>query len=411
MTAGGGAAGQTAPRGSIFTAIQRYPSFRLLWIGTVATNLGQWMQNIALGWQMLVLTDSAFMVGMIAFASGIPYLVVALPAGALIDRVDERRLLLVAQWCAMVVAGLLAALILLGWAEPWHLIVAAGLNGTIMAVNQMVRQTLVPALVSREHMANAVSLNSAGANAMRIIGPSIAGIVIGAFGAGVCFVLQAVALVGALATTVRIEPIEHARTGIAAGGILDGWHEVRKRPALGSLILITAIPAVLVFPYIQMMPVFARDVFEIGPSGLGLLMAASGVGALTGALTAATMDRVARKGRVVMLLTVIYCLAVSGFAISPHPALAMLGLLISGITGSIFGSLTSTLVLLLADPRVRGRVMAVYTLTNGFTPFGALALGAAAEAFGAPPAVGIACAVSALLTGICVVFMISLREA
>jgi MFS family permease len=410
MTAEGGAASQTAPRGSIFTAIQRYPSFRMLWIGTVATNLGQWMQNIALSWQMLILTDSAFMVGMIAFAAGIPYLVVALPAGALIDRVDERKLLMVAQWAAMAVATALAALILLDLAEPWHLIVAAGLNGTIMAVNQMVRQTLVPGLVSREHMANAVSLNSAGANAMRILGPSIAGVIIGAFGAGVCFVLQAVALAGALVTTMRIEPLENVRTGIAPGGVLDGWHEIRKRPALGSLILITAVPALLVFPYIQMMSVFARDVFDIGASGLGFLMAASGVGALTGALVAATMDKVQRKGRVVMMLTVIYCLAVAGFAISPHPALAMLGLMISGVTGSIFGSLTGTLVLLLTEARVRGRVMAIYTLTNGFTPFGALAIGAASEAFGAPPAVGIASAIAALLTGICVTFMKELRE-
>ncbi len=411
MKSRGNSARTATPRGSIFTALQRYPAFRLLWIGTVATNLGQWMQNIALGWQMLVLTDSAFWVGIIAFASGIPYLVVALPAGALIDRVDERRVLMVAQWSAMIVAICLAALILAGWAEPWHLIVAAALNGTIQAFNQMVRQTLVPALVSREHMANAVSLNSAGANAMRIIGPSIAGVVIGAFGAGVCFVLQAVALVGALLTTRRIEPIENQRSGIAAGGILDGWYEVRKRPALSSLILLTAIPAVLVFPYIQMMPVFARDVFDIGPSGLGILMAASGLGALTGALTAATMDRVVRKGRTVMMLTVVYCSAVCGFAISPHPALAMLGLFISGVTGSIFGSLTSTLVLLLADVRVRGRVMAVYTLTNGFTPFGALALGALAEAFGAPPAVGIACALAVVLTSGCFFFMNSLREA
>jgi MFS family permease len=200
------------------------------------------------------------------------------------------------------------------------------------------------------------------------------------------------------------------RTGIAPGGVLDGWHEIRKRPALGSLILITAVPALLVFPYIQMMSVFARDVFDIGASGLGFLMAASGVGALTGALVAATMDRVQRKGRVVMLLTVIYCLAVTGFAISPHPALAMLGLMISGVTGSIFGSLTGTLVLLLTEARVRGRVMAIYTLTNGFTPFGALAIGAASEAFGAPPAVGIASAIAALLTGICVTFMKELRE-
>ena len=131
---------------------------------------------------------------------------------------------------------------------------------------------------------------------------------------------------------------------------------------------------------------------------------------MTGALVAATMDKVQRKGRVVMMLTVIYCLAVAGFAISPHPALAMLGLMISGVTGSIFGSLTGTLVLLLTEARVRGRVMAIYTLTNGFTPFGALAIGAASEAFGAPPAVGIASAIAALLTGICVTFMKELRE-
>lgn len=144
MTAGGGAAGNIAAGGSIFVALQRYPAYRVLWIGTVATNLGQWMKNIALGWQMLILTDSAFWVGMIAFASGIPFLVIALPAGALVDRVDERRVLLASQWAAMAVAAVLAALIIAGNAEPWHLIVAAVLNGAVMAVNQTVRQTLVP---------------------------------------------------------------------------------------------------------------------------------------------------------------------------------------------------------------------------------------------------------------------------
>jgi MFS family permease len=400
---------QPAARASLFTALRLYQDYRLLWIGTVATNLGQWMQNIALGWQMLVLTDSAFWVGMIAFAAGIPFLIVALPAGALVDRADERRVLLLSQWAAMTVASALAVLILLDLVAPWHLIVAAALNGTIMAVNQTVRQTFVPALVPREHMANAVSLNSAGANAMRIIGPSIAGAIIGAFGAGVCFVAQALALCGALLITARIRAIARARAGVAPGGILDGLRAVRRNPALGSLILLTAIPAVLVFPYIQMMPVFARDVFDIGPSGLGLLMAASGAGALCGALIAATMDRVAHKGRAVMLLTVIYCLCVGGFAASPHPALAMVGLFAAGVTGSMFGSLTSTLMLLLADARVRGRVMAVYMLTNGFTPFGALAIGALAVRFGAPATIATTCLLAAAGTALATLRMRQLR--
>jgi MFS family permease len=402
---------EPVPRGSIFLALQRYPSYRYLWIGTVLTFLGQWMKNIALGWHMLVLTDSPFWVGMIAFASGIPFLIVALPAGAIVDRADERRVLLVSQWSSMALAAVLAFMILFDVARPWHLLVAAALSGTIMALNQTVRQTLVPALVAREHMANAVALNSAGGNAMRIVGPAIAGIVIGTLGVAACFFIQAFALLAALGISTRIVPLASKLGGVAPGGILDGWHEVRKRPALGSLIVLTAIPSILVFPYIQLMPVFARDVFDIGPRGLGLLMAASGFGALSGALTAAMMDRVQRKGLTVMLLTTVYCASVAGFAASPLPFLAMIGLFVAGFTGSIFGSLTSTLVLLLTDARVRGRVMAIYMLTNGFTPFGALALGAAAEQFGAARSVTVSCLVAAVVTAVVALGMRSLRSA
>jgi len=397
--------------GSVTLALRLYPSFRAMWLGTVATNLGQWMQNIALGWYMLVLTDSPLWVGLIGFAAGVPYLLITLPAGALIDRADERKVLMGTQWAAMATATALAALILSGAAESWHLLIAAAANGAIMAVNGTVRQTFVPSLVSRDHLANAVSLNSAGANAMRIIGPSIAGGIIGLFGVAICFILQAVALAGALMATVRIEPVPNTRAGIAPGGILDGLHEVRRNPALGSLMILTAVPATLVFPYIQLMPVFARDVWDIGASGLGALMAASGVGALTGALIAATMDRVERKGIAVMLLTTIYCAAVAAFAASPTPILAMLGLFVSGVTGSIFGSLSNALLLLLSNARVRGRVMGIYMLTSGFTPFGALALGAIAESIGTPKAVSGAAFIAMLIVGIATTRMQRLRTA
>jgi MFS family permease len=394
---------------SIFITLQLYPSFRNMWIGTVATNLGQWMQNIALGWYMLVLTDSAFWVGMIGFASGIPFLLIAIPAGSLIDRADERKVLMGTQWAAMTTASLLAILILSGHAEYWHLLIAAAINGSIMAINGTVRQTFVPSLVPRENLANAVSLNSAGANAMRIIGPSVAGVIIGAFGVAVCFVLQAIALGGALLSTMRIEPVEQKRSGVALGGILDGFYEVRRNHALGSLMLLTAIPATLVFSYIQFMPVFARDVFDIGAEGLGILMAASGLGALSGALIAATMDKVEHKGRAVMILTTIYCACVAGFAASPNAYLAMLGLFLAGITGSIFGSLTNTLLLLLANARVRGRVMGLYMLTSGFTPFGALALGALADRFGTPASLTGSCLLALVLVGASTLKMKELR--
>lgn len=395
---------------ALFTALRLYHGYRLLWLGTVATQLGQWMQQIALGWYMLQLTDSAFWVGMIGFASGVPFLLIALPAGALIDRSDERKALIVSQWGSMLVATGLALLILTGLAEPWHLLAAAALNGTIMSINQMIRQTFVPALVPREHLANAVSLNSAAGNAMRIVGPSIAGIIIGLFGVAACFIVQAAAVGSALLATTRIErPQRDGRAGGVPGGILDGLREVRRHGAIAGLIVLTAIPAIFVFPYITLMSVFARDVWEIGAGGLGILMAASGTGALSGALVAATMDRVRRKGLAVMATTVVYCLAVASFAASPHPALGMVGLFLAGFTGSIFGSLSNTLLLLLADPRLRGRIMSVYMLTNGFTPFGALAIGAAAESLSAPKAVAFSCLIAATLTALAATRMRQLR--
>ena len=389
-----------AARPSMFTALRLYDSYRFLWFGTVATQLGQWMQQIALGWFMLQLTDSALWVGLIGFSAGIPSLLVTLPAGAFIDRSDERRVLMITQWAAMTVAAALAVLILLDLARPWHLLVAAALMGTIMAVNQLVRQTFVTSLVPRERLANAVSLNSAGGNAMRIIGPSIAGVIIGAFGVAACFVVQALALGVAMLMTLRIKRGDARGGSVAPGRVLDGLSAVRKQPSLGGLVLLTAVPSVLVFPYIQLMSVFARDVWDIGAAGLGMLMVASGVGALGGALTAATMDRVARKGLAVIVVAVVYCASVAAFAISPYPALAMAALVFSGFSGSIFFSLTSTLILLLAEPALRGRVMGVYMLTNGFTPFGALALGGLSESWGAPVAVGAACILATALNAV-----------
>jgi MFS family permease len=303
----------------------------------------------------------------------------------------------------------LAALILLDIAEAWMLLVVAALNGTTNTLNQMVRQTLVPSLVAREHLANAVSLNSAGGNATRIIGPSIAGVIIGAFGVAACFIVQAAMLAVALGTTLRIRRTYEERGRSAPGGVLDGVREAFRRPAIGGLILITSIPAVLVWPYVQLMAVFARDVWDIGAGGLGLLMMASGLGALAGALAAASMDRVQRKGLVVIVAITIYSLAVGFFAASPYPALGMLGLAVAGFSMAIWGSLSNALLLLLADPRLRGRIMGVYMVTSGFTPFGALALGALADRVGAPKALSSACLLAAIVTGLVALKMRELR--
>jgi MFS family permease len=373
----------------MFAALRRYPTYRRLWLGMLAASSGQWMQQVGLGWLALSLTDSPFFVGMVGFMAGLPFLVVPIPAGVLVDRFDRRRLLQICLAAAAALAIVMAVVIVGDWVRPWHLLLAAFLNGSFQAVMMPAQQSIVPGLVDRADLTNAIGLNSAGMNVTRSVGPFVAGGMIGLAGVGSSFVLQAVALCVAfwLVATIRL-PERAARPAIAGlRGALEGIALIGRRPDLRALFFLACIPTLFVFPYISFLPVFARDILAIGPSGLGVLMATSGIGAVVGSLlTAARRDRDG-AGRLLVVLTVVYGVWVVGMALSRSVYLTLPLLFLAGVFGSMYMSSNNALLQMRISDEVRGRVMSAYVLTWGLMPLGAMPMGLAADHFGTPAAV------------------------
>jgi MFS family permease len=392
--------------------LKHYRDFRYLWFGTIFTQAGQWILNVGLGWMMLVLTDSPFWVGLVGFFGGIPMLVIAVPAGILIDRYNRRNLLIWCQAGLMVIGVVLAALAILGVAEPWHLLVGAFLNGAGMSINNAARQTMVPGMVSRQNLAGAIALTTAGQNASRIIGPSVAGMLIGFFGVGGAFVFQAVVLAIALALTfmLSVAPASAFVATALRGGFLDGFRYVRDSPVIFDLILLAAIPMLFVFPYLQLLPVFARDILDIGATGLGIMMAFSGVGAVVGGLLSAPAAKLRRKGMFLLITTIGYGAIVVTFAYSEWFLLSALMIFSGSLVGSAYMSLNNTLLHMNVTDEVRGRVTGVYMISWGLMPLGGLPMGIVAELWGAPLAVAGGAVLSSLFISILGIRSKRLRE-
>ncbi|MGN6810906.1 MAG: MFS transporter [Thermomicrobiales bacterium] len=384
-----------------FYAIAAYQQFRFLWTAGVVTQLGQWFQTIALAWLALTLTDSAAFVGQIGFASGLPILCLSLPAGALLDRFDRRRALLICQVLGALLAVTIAVIIARGAIAPWHLIVAAVFSGSLLAVAQPATQTLVPALVDHADLPNALALSSAGSSSTRIVGPSIAGVLIGAVGIAGCFFSQGGALLAAACLTLLLRVPRGARSGITLGsGLLDGLAFIRRDRNLVGMLLLAGAPALLAYPYIQMLPVIARDVLPRGPRGLGVLMAASGVGGLLGALTTASMGAYPHKGRLTVIVGLVYGVVLAAFALTPLVIVAGAILMVSTFLGTMFYSLNQIMVQTYVREAMRGRVLGALALTVGLQPVGSLFVGELAQRIGAPDALAACTLASSLLVGL-----------
>lgn len=390
-------------RSGLISLLRIYRDYRLLWYGTLGTQGGQWVLQIALGWLMLDLTNSEFWVGMVGFAGGIPILLFSIPAGILIDRLDRRQILIACQAALAALGVLLGVLVGLGLAAPWHLLVAAFLNGIMMTVNNTTRQVIVADTVERVDLPAAIALNSAGQNATRVIG---------LVGLGGAFAFQAGLLGLALGLSFMVSAqAAGGRSSVASrGGLLDGVTYIWQRPVLRDLMILATIPTLTVFPYMQLLPVYARDILAIGPQGLGLLMAASGVGAVTGALLVANATHLPWRGLFMLLATIAYGAVIVVFAFSTWVWLSMAMLMMAGLTGSAYMSLNNALLQLNVEDDVRGRVMGVYMLTWGLMPIGALPMGVAADLFGAPVAVASGALISSLLAALLMIRSATLRR-
>lgn len=386
--------GARSDAGGILQSWQVYPAFRLLLLGTLATNSAFWMYQVAVGWLALQMTDSPFFVGLAGFVGGIPLLLCSLPVGVIIDRYDRRSILLVAQVGVMVVSGVFALLVGIDRLAPWSLLVLVALYGTVMSFIFPTRTALVPSLVRREDLANGVALNSASQNATRVVGPSLAGVLIALLGVAQTFAIAAALQALALMATSRLPAIT-AETTVRGGtgwdGMTLGLRIVARTPYLIALITLALVPTVLVMPYINLMPVFARDEYALGSFGLGVLLASTGLGTVAGSLSVAHSARLRRWPGAQVATACAFAIGVLLFAVTPNVVVAVLLLFVAGWMSAAFLALNQTALQLSVDDSVRGRVLSIYLLTWGMLPLGQLAVGGLANLVGTPLALAWAC--------------------
>ena len=381
----------------------RHRDLRLFLFGQGVSLIGTWMERVAMGWLVYRITGSTVALGVIAFCTQFPTFLVAAVAGALADRWSRHRMVVGAQIALMLQAVVLAALVLTGTVEVWHLVVLSIWLGVASGFDIPARQALLVRLVGgSSDLPNAIALNSSMFNAARLVGPALAGVLIGLVGEGTVFLLNAlsyVAVLGALWAVEMRDPGERA-VGAVLHTMTEGFRYAFGFAPIRALLLLLAMLSLVGFPYTVLLPVFAKDVLGGGAGTLGLLSACTGLGALIGALSLASRSTVRGLGGFIARTLLVFGASLVAFSLSRH-AIVSSALLI----GAGFGMMASTasmntIIQTIVDEEKRGRVMSLYTMAFvGLAPIGALLGGALADQIGAPLTVGVggaACLVLAL---------------
>lgn len=378
----------------------RHRNYRLYWIGTLIANTGDWMDQIALGWLMWELTGRESSLGLLAFFRAFPILFFTLFGGALADRMERRRLMQGTQAFAMLLALLLALLVFTDVVEVWHVLAIAALRGIMLSVNLPTRQALLSDIVDRENLANAIALNSATMNLTRIFGGALGGLLITLVGTAGVFLLNGLSfiiLIVALAM-MTIPPLTQpkVRKNILRS-IGEGLSYLRRHEVLRTLVFLALVPMVFGMPYMTLLPVFADEVLGIGNEGYGLLVACTGVGALSGALTVAAFGDKVRRGRTMLLVMLLFGAMLLVFSRSSAPLLSFLLLFGVGAGQTGYMALNTTLLQTHASDEMRGRVMSIFFLNRGMVPLGTVGAGFASEVIGVQWTVTIMSSVVVLL--------------
>ncbi|MGH7886503.1 MAG: MFS transporter [Candidatus Binatia bacterium] len=387
----------------IFSSL-RHRDYRYLWTGTLMMSAGQWVQQVTLGWLLYDLTGNSMLLGALNGLRALPFLITGPMAGVAADRMDRRKLLLHTQWVLIATAILFGALVWSPFLHVCHLFLFTLITGVAWTITEPVRMSLIPSVVPKEELANAVALNSGGFNLMKVIGPALGGALIAWFGAAENFFVQAAAYIGVLAMIqgMHIPPQRaESKRHSAVANLKEGFAYVWHTPAVLALMTLAYVPRVFAVPYQTLMPVFQKDVLKIGPDGLGLLMAAPGVGAVIAVLTLASIgNRIKRQGQFLLAnIIVLGCFLMLFSQITWFP-LALLALVIIGMFQMFFLASTATILQMIVPDELRGRVLSLYMLDRGFMPLGALFAGTAAHFFGAPLTVTTMGAMVIILTAV-----------
>jgi MFS family permease len=376
----------------LFRAL-RHRNFRLYIGGQLVSLIGTWLQSVAQSWLVYRLTDSALLLGLAGFAGQAPVFFLAPLGGALADRTDRRRLLLFTQSASAALAAVLGILTLSGHITIAQIFIVAGLLGTVNALDIPTRQSFVVEMVGRQDLPNAIALNSSAVNAARILGPALAGVLVAVVGEGWCFVLNAASFLAVLTGLVlmRIAPRPANRApGSPWSEIRAAWRFVCGAPPVRALLLLLGLISLAGMPYTVLMPIFANRILGGGARSLGILLGASGLGALSAALWLAFRSAARGLGRWVALSAGGLGVSLLLFSLSRHIWLSSLVLYFCGLFMMTQMAASNTLLQLLTPDELRGRIMAFYSMMfMGVAPFGALLAGALAQHMGAPMAVAI----------------------
>jgi predicted MFS family arabinose efflux permease len=364
-----------------------YRDFRVLWFGACTSSIGTWMQNLAENWLVLSLTGSAFFLGLDAFLQQLPIMLFTLIGGVLADRRDRRRTLLGSQYVQMSTAFTLAALAYFGVVKIWHILLLSFITGCAQSFGGPAYQSLIPSLVDKKDLPNAIALNSIQFNLARVIGPLLAGVALAMFGMASCFSLNGLSFLVVIVAlmSLRVKHIPSTTTTRMRDELRGGLSYVRDEGSLLALIVLAATTTFLGFAVLTFLPLFAQNVFHQGVGAYSRLMAFSGAGSVVGALVVAWLGKFKRMGLTALVVQAIYGVLIVAFASSHVLWLSCLLLfLIGGALMVVFSTVTS-LVQLIAPNEMRGRVMSIYMVAfRGGMPLGSLASGYFASLFGAP---------------------------
>lgn len=374
--------------GLIFRALS-HRNYRLFFGGQSISLIGTWLQLTAISWLVFRLTQSSFLLGVVGFAGRIPTFLLASFAGVLVDRWNRHHLLVATQVLSMIQALILAALVLTETIVIWQIIALAFFLGLINAFDIPVRQSFVVDMIERrEDLGNAIALNSSMVNGARLVGPSVAGMLIAALGEGLCFLLNGLSFITVIAAllAMRITPKKKDRQSTPLWqGLKEGYRYAFGFVPIRSLLLLLALISFMGMPYTVLMPVFAGKILHGGPQTLGFLLGATGVGALAGAIFLASRRSVLGLGRIIIIASSLFGIGLIGFSFSRLFWLSMAMMVPTGFGMMVQMTSTNTLLQTIVDEDKRGRVMSFYTMAfMGMVPFGSLFAGSLGSAIGAP---------------------------
>lgn len=368
--------------------------------------IGTWVQTVAQSWLVFELTKSAFLLGVVGFLSSIPIFLLSLFGGVAADRINKKNILLTTQVAFMALAFTLAILTQMKSITAFQIMFIAALNGIVMAFDAPSRQAVVIELVGREQLFNAIALNSISFNSSRIIGPALAGILIAGIGMSGCFYINGISFLAVIIALLLIKtnhgPKKNAKSALIKD-LADGLRFIKNSRAILILISIVAATSLFGVSYITLMPIFANDILKVGAKGLGMLMSASGIGALIAALVLARLGDFKYKGKLLILSTLIFSISLTVFALSKAYLLSLIALTLIGWGSVTAIAIINTLLQINVGDEFRGRVMSVFMFTfAGFMPFGNLIAGSLAHLWGVSQAVSI-CGI------ICTLFFIAIN--